>query len=495
MSVPFANIPSNLRVPLFYAELDPSRANTSPFSQRALIVGQITSSGTFTPNVPVLLTSLDAARAGAGAGSMLYLMAAAYRASDPFGEVWLLPLADHGSGVAATGTVAFTGPTTAAGVLSQYVAGELVSVPVTSGQSATSVGAALAAAINANTDLPVTAAADTGTVTATAKNAGLTGNEIDLRVNYLGAAGGEVTPAGLGVTITAMASGANNPLLTTALANLQDEPFDLIVSPFTDATSLAALKAFLNDTAGRWSWQTQVYGHVFMAYADSSANLLTFGATQNDQHASMMGIYRSPTPEWLIAADLAGASAVSLRNDPGRPLQTLALAITKAPALADRFNLSTRNSLLYKGVSTYTVDRDGTVRIENLITTYQTNANGQADNSYLQVETMFTLMLVLRRLRAVVSTKYSRVKLAADGTRLNPGANVVTPNIVRADLIAAYRQMEGEGLVQGSEAFAAALIVEINASNPSRLDVLYPANLVGGLRVFALLAQFSLTAA
>jgi phage tail sheath gpL-like len=40
---------------------------------------------------------------------------------------------------------------------------------------------------------------------------GPTGNDIDLRVNYLGVAGQEVTPTGLTFTITAMASGATAP--------------------------------------------------------------------------------------------------------------------------------------------------------------------------------------------------------------------------------------------------------------------------------------------
>jgi phage tail sheath gpL-like len=59
-----------------------------------------------------------------------------------------------------------------------------------------------------------------------------------------------------------------------------------------------------------------------------------------------------------------------------------------APDLADRFELTERNNLLYSGISTYTVGDDGTVMIENLITTYQKNSYGDEDDSYLQVETL-----------------------------------------------------------------------------------------------------------
>ena len=39
----FNNIPQNLRVPLFFAEVDNSRANSGATTQRALIIGQMTS--------------------------------------------------------------------------------------------------------------------------------------------------------------------------------------------------------------------------------------------------------------------------------------------------------------------------------------------------------------------------------------------------------------------------------------------------------------------
>ncbi|MGZ3272378.1 MAG: phage tail sheath subtilisin-like domain-containing protein [Caulobacteraceae bacterium] len=492
--VTFRQIPQNLRIPIFYAEVDGSRANTAAASQRALVIGQITGSGDATANVPIIAQGGNDAKARGGPGSILALMTAAYRANDSLGELWYLPLADNGAGVAATGTAAFTGPATANGVVSLYIGGKLESVAVTSGMTATQIGAAVIAVVNADTDLPVTAANATGTVTFTAKNKGVCGNDIDIRLNYRGAAGAEALPAGVGCTVTAMANGATNPVLTTALANLQDQAFDFIVSPYTDATSVAALTAFLNDSAGRWSWQTQVYGHVFMAYRNTFANQVTFGTALNDQHTTCIGFYDSPLPNFMWSAAFAGAAAVSLKADPGLPLQTVQVnppaGYVMAPPLASRFSLSNRNTLLYSGISTFTVAVDGTIAIENLITTYQLNTQGQADNSYLQVETLFTLMFVMRALRSLVTTKYARMKLVADGTRFAPGANAVTPSLIKADLIAQYRQLEFNTYVQGSDAFAAGLIVVQNSQNPSRVDVLYDPVLVGGLRIFALLAQF-----
>jgi phage tail sheath gpL-like len=492
MTIAFKNIPSNLRVPLFYAELDNSNANTGATTQRALIIGQMTSAGTGTANTPQISQGATEAKSVGGQGSMLALMTAAYRAADPFGEVWYLPLADDPSAVAASGSISITSAATANGTLNLYIAGQRVTLAVTSAQTTAQIATALAAAINAAGDLPVTATAATNSVAITAKNKGLAGNDIDIRLNYRGAAGGESTPAGLALTITSMSGGTTNPTLTTGLANLLDQPFDFIVMPYTDSTSLDAIKSFLSSTTGRWSWSRQIYGHAFAAYRGTLGALTTFGTGRNDEHVSVMGFCDSPSSAWVWAADVAGTAASALRADPARPLQTLALSTVLAPPLASRFALTDRNTLLWDGISTFTVAADGTVAIENLITTYQLNSFGQADDSYLEVETLFTLAYVLRQLQSVVTSKYSRMKLAADGTRFAPGSAIVTPGVIKADLIAQYQQLEYDGFVQKSTEFAQGLIVQQNSTNPNRVDVLYPGVLIDQLRIFALLMQFTL---
>lgn len=492
MTVPFKNIPANLRVPLFFAEVDASMANSAQSNQRALIIGQITAAGAAVPNVPVICQGVSDAVTAGGQGSMLALMTASYRQNDNFGEVWYLPLADDPGAIAASGTVTFGASATANGTLYLYLGGVRYAMPVLTTQGIVALATALAAIINAGAACPVTAVAAAGAVTLTAVNKGPTGNDIDIRLNYQGTRGGEVLPAGLSVAIVAMSSGATAPSLTAALSNLGSQSFDFIVCPYTDTISLDAIKGLLNDVTGRWAWNLQLYGHFFAAYRGTLGAQVTLGTARNDQHGSIMGIYDSPTPTWLWAASLAGASAVSLRVDPALPLQTVAIQGVLAPPLQSRFQLTDQNTLLYDGISTYSVADDGTVSIQNLITTYQKNAFGSADNSYLEIETMFTLAYVLRALKGMVTSKYARVKLAADGTRFATGSAIVTPNIIRADLIAKYRELESIGLVQQGDAFKAGLLVQINPQNPNRVDVLFPGTLIGQLRVFALLNQFRL---
>ncbi len=494
MTIPFKNIPSSIRVPLFYAEVDNSQANTAQEVQRGLIIGPYTAAAVgVTPGVPQIVQSIADVISTCGSSSLIRFMVEAWRANDTFGELWYLPVADNSGAVSATATIAITAAATASGTLYLYIAGVRYSLPVLASQTTAQVAAALTALINSDSPIcPVTASVVGSTVTLSADNKGFTGNDIDIRVNYLGTAGGEATPAGLAFTVTGFAGGSTAPPLATALANCGDRGFDFIVSPFNDVTSMDAVKQFLNDQTGRWSYAQQVYGHAFYAVNGTLGTLTTFGAGRNNQHESVMGFKNSPTPPWVWAAATAAAAAVSLRIDPALPLQTVAIAGVLPSPLVDRFVLSDRNTLLYTGIATHTTGDDGTVRIENLITTYQKNAFGAADNSYLEVETLFTLAFVLRFMKIAITSKYSRVKLASNQQRIAAGSAVVTPNMIKAELIAQYRQLESLGMVQNADAFKQGLVVEQNASNPNRVDVLWPGTLIDQLRVFALLAQFRL---
>jgi phage tail sheath gpL-like len=251
----------------------------------------------------------------------------------------------------------------------------------------------------------------------------------------------------------------------------------------------------MNDQTGRWSYKTAKYGHVFTARQDTAANLLTFGNTLNDPHLSVLGTYGSPTPDYVWAAAFAGAAAPPIKADPARPLQTIPIAGVLAPPEPSLFAWDSQQALLSNGIALPAVGQDGSVSILRCVTTYQVNKYGVTDQSYLDYETLATLAEITRRLRAATTQKFPRAKLADDGTRFGPGQPVVTPSIFRAEIIAQYRQMEYDGLVEDADAMAAATVVERNATDPSRLDVLWAPYLVGGLRIVALLNQFRWSAA
>lgn len=493
MTVSFKNTPSNLRVPLFYAEVDNSQANTAQFLQRTLLIGQKTAAGSAPANVPIKVGGASEARTYAGPNSVLAQMASAYFANDPAGDVYLLPVDDPSGGVAATATLTFTSAATTNGSFVLYLAGTRYVLPVLTTQTTTQLAAALVALVNADPLCPVTASNVGAVVTLTSDNTGRVGNGHEVWVNYRGAPSGEVLPAGLAYTLSVFSGGTGvRPLATDAIPSLGNDAFDFIVLQYPDATNLDELKTLLSDVNGRWSYLQQLYGHVFCANSGTLGDNTTFGQARNNQHETVMAFAGGPSPVYHWAAAVAGAAAASLRNDPALPLQTVQVQGLIGLKRINQYTLTERNSLLYAGMSTFTVDDDGTVRLENLITTYQKNAFGAPDDSYLQIETLFTLAFVLRSLKAAITSKFARVKLAADGIRTTD-PSVVTPSVIRGELIAKYRELEDLGLVQNGDAFKAALVVEKSKTNPNRVDVLWPGTLINQLRVFALLAQFRLS--
>jgi phage tail sheath gpL-like len=491
MPISFNNIPANVRVPLFYAEVDASQAGYFAQQNRTLLIGQKLVAGTAAANVPVLVATKDQARELFGIGSMLARMHEIYRLNDSFGEVWCVPVAEP-AGVAATGTITFTGPATKGGTLNVYIGAQKVQVAVAAADTATAIAAAVAAAINADTTLPVTAAPAVGVVTLTARHIGLLGNDIVVQLNYRGTAGGESTPAGVGAVVVAMANGTGTPALATAIANMGDSEYDFVIAPYSDATTLDALKLLMNDTTGRWAWNRQIYGHAYTALRGSFANLQAAGVARNDQHATIAGFELTvPNHAWDYAAAYGARNAVYINVDPARPTQTGELLGILPATPVSRFIQTERQTLLSSGIATSYVG-GGAVRIERAITSYQKNQWNQADPSYLDSETMHTLAYIIRHLRARITTKYPRHKLADDGTRFGAGQAIVTPAVIRGELAAEYAELEELGIVENAKAFAANLIVERNATDPNRLDVLLPPDLVNQLRVFAVLAQFRL---
>ena len=492
MPISFNQIPANWRMPLYWVELDPSRAGLGLTPGRSLLVGIMTAAGTATPDVPIACASQAQADALFGAGSHLACMFKAFFANNWANEVWGLPVAEP-TGAPAVGTITVGTPPTAAGTIDLYIAGRNVPVYVAATDTVDIVASSIEAAINADKNLPVTAAVATGVVTVTAKFKGTQGNDIKISDNYYGTVGGETMPAGVTLTYVQLTGGTGEPLFTDAISSLGETEIDYVGMPFTDSTSMLAWETeFGFSDTGRWGFIRQHYGHLFNAKRDTYMNLLLFGETRNSAQMSVLGIEPgSPTPAYEWAAAYTAKAARALVNDPARPLQTLSLE-SCLPALSHfRFLLSELNGLSFAGIATQrTAVTVPMIMREN--TTYTRNLYGNSDDAYELVTTLATLAKLLRNQRQAITSKYPRHKLADDGTRFGAGQAIVTPKIIKAELVAQYRIDEFNGLVENGKAFKTNLIVERDPNDPNRVNVLYPPDLVNQLRVFAVLAQFRL---
>jgi phage tail sheath gpL-like len=498
MPISFAQIPQNIKVPLYWVEVDPSKAGLPTLNLRALLVGTMTTDGDATVDVPMAIGTQAQADAHFGQGSELARMFKAYYANNFANEVWGGPVAEPVGATAATGTITVTTAPTEAGTIHLYIGGQHVAVNIGGTDTVDEVAAAIAAAITEDDDLPVTAAAAVGVVTLTCVWKGMSGNDIRVESNYFGQIGGETTPAGLVLTYPAtgfLTGGAGVPVFDNLIMSMGEQEFEYVAMPYTDSTSLMAWEQEygFSDT-GRWGWQRQHFGTVFSAKRGTYSDLLTFGPTRNSGVVSIMAFEENtPTPMYEMTAAYVAKAQRSLSNDPARPLQTLQLNGTLPAKLHERFNFIELNSLASTGLAIQKCwPGSGMPQIAREQTTYQLNLYGHGDDSYELLTTLHTLALLLRNQRHAITTKYPRHKLANDGTRFGPGQAIVTPGIIKAELVAQYQMDQWNGLVEDTRNFKRFLLVERDPNNPNRLNVLYPPDLINQLRIFAVLAQFRL---
>ncbi len=278
----------------------------------------------------------------------------------------------------------------------------------------------------------------------------------------------------------------------SALAALGDTQYNHIICSLNDDTTIRDLGEFLD---ARYKALEMIPGIAYLPKQGTHADLVTFGATTNCPLISFMSINalvdskNEPLTEAEAVAAWAGQIAPSLANDPCRPLQTLKLAGVYSIA-SDDFDWTERNLLLHEGMGTYTVTATGEVQVERPVTAYTENAAGVEDDSYLDVMTPATAMYFREKQRSLIQSKFGRHKLAKDGTRFAPGQAIVTPSIIKGELLTLYKTLEYNGIVQDFDGYKQSLMVELDESNKTRINYRDSPQFVNGLIITAGKIQF-----
>ncbi len=484
--IAFNEIPFALRIPGTYVEFDNRLAGNASINFKVLVIGQRLATGSVAAGVATRVNTGDQAEEYFGRGSMLAEQIKAIKKAEQFMETYAIALDEDGAGAAAAGMITSTGGATSSGTLAIYIAGKRVLVAVASGDTEDEIAIAIAAAITADTTLPVTAVVNgvtTKQVDLTCRWKGETGNDIDLRMNYYD----ETTPKGVVMSFGVMAGGTTNPDVTATIAAIGDEWYNWMVMPFTDTANLVVLETELDS---RWGPLRQIGSRAFAAFRGTHAVTGTFGNARNNPHVTVMGTNSSPQPPYIWASVNAIIGAKYLSIDPARPLQRLKLTGIMAPTKETRWTDTERNQLLFDGIASYIVASDGSVMIERQITMYQLNTSGISDDSYLDINTPETLERFRFEQRAMFAQKYPRHKLADDSMRVAAGQPVMQPKLAKAELLMLYREMEDKGWVQDYEGYKSTLLSEVDGDDPSRLNIYDSPQLVGQMRVTAVHNEF-----
>ena len=488
MAITMTEIPTTQLIGLAQVQLD--RTGTTPASavQRSCIFGQKTSAGSATALALVQVSSNERAVALFGVGSQLAIMCATYLRNDPAAVLYAVPFSDNGTTKAA-GTFTVTGPATGNGTVSIEIGGYGLSVGVTSGDAQNTIAAAINAAINLVTDLPVTSGVSTNVVTVTAKNAGTNGNTIRISVNP---STGQVLPVGVAVALVQPTGGATDPAYATtqvtALAAIAAEDFRHIVWPWTDDDSLDVLDA---ELISRWGAARGKLSHAYSFLADTVGNATTWGGFRNSPHHTTLATLTPRNPHWEMAASAAGAMAQSLKAHPAVPLTGLVLRDRLGRAMrgpiAGRYTDTENNTVGLVGVGSISVDQYDQVRINAAVTHYKTDGNGSSDTTLRWTNAPHQIAYLISDLRATIQSRASNKVLVDDASVVSPGTPAIDVSMIRSMLIGRYAAHVRDAIVENIAGFKEFLIVERNANDANRVDVLYPPDLANQLNVLAVL--------
>lgn len=264
MGIGDTGISPSYKRPTFIGKIVYAGGAVGAGSQRlsCLCVGMKTATGSMVADQDVVrVTNEDEVDAYCGVGSQLARMA--YKALKvDSAEVYIAAVTEPGAGTQATITMVLTGTLTTGGTLRFRLAGETITVAVAVTDAIDTIGAAIAAAFNAKTRLPFTAAYNTGTdtVTLTCRNKGTQGKDWIL---YRDATNGAETVTGLVVTLAgsatvntngvragAAASGTGSEDVTTLLTKLVSKRYARIAVGHNDATNAALWETQLNALMG-----------------------------------------------------------------------------------------------------------------------------------------------------------------------------------------------------------------------------------------------------
>lgn len=486
----FNTIPGNLVAPIVTFEVNSGGQfeNTA----RLLLIGHMTAEGAADVNVPVACPSTMEGRRLAGRGSMLDDMMRSARAVAPAQEIWLLPVPAPATLNVRTLKVDAVPAAGGQGVVE--IGGEPVYVEIGAGDTATAVAAALVAAINGyynpfnEASLPFTAAVDGVDDTMavlTARHGGVAYNDVDIHVPVL--SGGNAFTGNLTAAVTT--PGAGDPDLSAGLAALGDDPFDWIVSPFSDDTNVGRYKALLSDLAGRWAWNRQIYGHVFYPFTATIGDMTTHGLAQDDRHISVIARPAAasiPEPGWVWAMRIAGRIAPWLSDgangNVSRNQSGLDTGLKPPRDRSKSYDYATRDALLRSGASTWKVDNAGRVLIDKIITTQRTT-NGVTDTTFRDIQKIGQLVYALRRFRTDLTIEHGQRAIADD----NPGnlGSISTPADIKGTFIHSYQAMVLSGVLENANQAAEMIDVRRDTDNPNRVNILAPIDAVNPLDIIA----------
>lgn len=407
--------------------------------QKNLIIGTFdaTTYSTLPLNVPLRIYSAEDVGAKTGFGFMLHRLAKKMFIPGTV-ETWVIPQAEAVGAAAATGDLDFSSSTgVVAGTIALYIANIRYAINTTAAMTFQAIGAAVAAAINADKECPVTAVNTSGSVALTSKSKGTFGNFISLAFNLQA---GDATPSGVVCSITSMTGGTGIPDISAALNALgigdsqNAQYFTNICHGYGwDITTLNTLSAYNGIGAtgdaglvGNYAKTVarpfrSLVGDIATGSAGLTAVLLLASGRLTDRTSGVIAVPGSHDHPSEIAAQALGVMAVtnSTRAEEGyidKPLDGVS-----AGSIANDWTptYTNRDQAVQGGVGTSLV-KNGVVTLQNVITFYRPAEVNPADNGYRPMRNISIIQNLLYNYKLnFEGEKWKGISIVEDVTKVS----------------------------------------------------------------------------
>ncbi len=462
------------------------RSGTTILPQRVAIIGQGNSLSVYSTTK---FQSNSAQEVGSlvGFGSPLHLVAQQLFPAngDGIGSIpaTFYPLVDDvGAGAPSVGTITVTGAQT---VQASYnvVINEIVSPAflISVGDTVTQAAAALAAAINAQVDMPVIAVPVVGVVTLTSKWEGTSANDIVYRVD------GSLT-AGSSFGIVDPVGGLTNPDVQVALDQVGDV-WETIFINCMDIADTATLDKYVTFNEGRWGALVNMPGVYCSGENEAvvgTATTLTDARPTDRTNVQLVGVGSDNLP-FVVAARQAAFIAVIADSSPARDYSSTPVTGIVPGTDGEQWDFADRD-LAIKAGSSGIVKRDGVMTLKDTVTMF--HPVGDPNPAYNYVNNVMYLCTIICNTNLVFDTP------EWDGAPLVPNDQAVTeptakkPSMAEAEIASMIDALALGAIISDPDTAKKTILAGINGGNPRRLDISYTVQLSGNTGIISVDLNF-----
>jgi phage tail sheath gpL-like len=489
MTIDFATIIPQI-TPDIQVETDWSGAAAGlPNDQKTvLLLGNSLSTGTETVPTGVVVSTVRRITSEAkaislwGKGSNLAIMARAAIAVSPKVKFYGAPY-KLGVGAASAATaIPFTVNATGNGTLYLWVAGELFTLGVSTGDTPTVIVAAMTALVEGHSNCPVTAGNVVATtLTLTARTVGVHGNLIGFKLQITNGIGSLFqTPAmgapGIESAQEYLTAGTVDGDPSVQLAAMEGSRYHLIVLHQNTVAEITKCKTHINKVSAP---AYNKWGMVIVACNGTSATAQTLANAEDAYRVQVLWVEKCPQPPAIMAA-IFGALRGMYGCKPSL-IDAELPGLAQPYSLADALDPAEIEEALEEGITPGRCSEvGGRVEVVRSVTTRQTATIAFRDHVIQEKSDYFDEALV----QAFSAYKGRTLKTASD-----PGSpSTFTLGRATGVLNRTIFKLDQLDIVQGTKDAikAGSNFAEINATDPDRIDVgciFYPTRITAFIAV------------